>query len=259
MATIFLALLIGLSTGLLLGLVGGGGSILTVPALIYLLGMGVGPATTISLVVVGANAAFGAWQQHRRQQQTGSGSTLRVDYALVLGVCGLLGTQAGNWLNRTLPEQMTLLGFALLMLAVAFLMLKPSLHKIPSTELPGLGQTWLKTGLIGLGLGFLTGLFGVGGGFLIVPALILLLSFPMRLASATSLLVIALNSFSALLGRWPLPGLDLGLAAALLVAGLSGTALGARVASKLPDKTLRKIFVWLVLALGIYMIFRTLF
>ncbi len=221
--------------------------------------MGVGPATTTSLVVVGANAAFGAWRQHRRQQQTGSGSTLRVDYALVLGGCGLLATQAGNWLNQTLPEQITLLGFALLMLAVAILMLRPSIRTTLTTELPGWGQTWLKTGLFGLGLGFLTGLFGVGGGFLIVPALVLLLGFPMRLASATSLLVIALNSFSALLGRWPLPGLDLGLAAVLLLAGLSGTALGARLASKLPDKTLRKIFAWLVLALGIYMIFRTLF
>ncbi len=254
MSSIILAIVIGLTTGLLLGLVGGGGSILTVPALIYLLGMSLSPATTTALVVVGANAAYGAL---RKQCQ---GSPLRVDYALALGSTGLIGAQLGNWLNHTLPERVTLLGFALLMLAVASLMLKPPRLKTSKTVLvPGLRQLWLKVGLIGLGLGFLTGLFGVGGGFLIVPALVLLLNFPMQLASATSLLVIALNSLSALLGRWPLPGLDLGLAASLLLAGMTGTTLGSKLANKLPDKTLRKIFAWLVIGLGIYMLLRVFF
>jgi uncharacterized membrane protein YfcA len=81
----------------------------------------------------------------------------------------------------------------------------------------------------------------------------------MGLANATSLLVIALNSFSALLGRWPLPGLDPGLAASLLVAGLTGTTLGGKLANKLPDKTLRQIFAWLIIALSLYMALRRFF
>ncbi len=250
---IVIALTIGLTTGLLLGLVGGGGSILTVPALIYLLGVGVGPATTISLFVVGANAAYGAGRHWRKNRLN-----LRVSYALALAATGLVGAQVGNWLNRTLPERLLLIGFALLMLLVAGLMLRPPKLNNLKNELPPLKQHWLKVGIIGLGLGFLTGLFGVGGGFLIVPALVLLLGFPMKVAAATSLLVIALNSASALLGRWPLVGFDPILAITLLAAGLVGTTLGAKLGDRMRDKTLRVTFAWFVIALGIYIAVRTI-
>ncbi|MBN9391461.1 MAG: sulfite exporter TauE/SafE family protein [Chloroflexi bacterium] len=254
MASFFVALAIGLTTGLILALVGGGGSILTVPALLYLLGMSIGPATTTSLVVVGANAAFGAWRVYRRNGL----SVLRVDYGVALGLSGLIGTQVGNWLNHTLPAQVTLLGFALLMLAVAIPMLRPPRLETKNAEISKPGANWLKVGLIGLGLGFLTGLFGVGGGFLIVPALTLLLGFPMRQASATSLLVIFINSLSALLGRWPLDGLDWGLLAALLVGGVTGTWLGGNLGHKLADKKLRQIFAWLVVIIGVYIAWQAL-
>lgn len=246
--TLILALLVGASTGLLLGLVGGGGSILTVPALIYLLGQRVGPATTISLAVVGLTAAFGSFQKYRRQRDS-----IRLDYALVLALLGLVGAQAGNWLNKTLPDKVTLGGFAVLMIAVAGLMLRPpKLGFVASEKLVHVRARWLRAGSIGLGLGFLTGLFGVGGGFLIVPALVLLLDFPMRYAAATSLVVIALNSLSALAGRWPLSGFDPYLAATLVVTGIAGTWAGNKFADRIPDKTLRKIFAWLVIGLGIY-------
>ena len=248
MGTFILALIVGAFTGLLLGLVGGGGSILTVPALIYLLEQGVGPATTISLAVVGLNAAFGSFQKYRRQR-----TSIRLDYALAMAVSGLVGAQAGNWLNKTLPEKVTLGGFGLLMLLVAVLMLRPPRLSLLSAEkLPPLRERWLRVGSIGLGLGFLTGLFGVGGGFLIVPALVLLLNFPMRYATATSLVVIALNSFSALVGRWPLAGFDVGLALTLVITGIAGTWAGSKFADRIPDKTLRKVFAWLVIGLGLY-------
>ncbi len=253
MSTVGLALTIGLATGLLLGLVGGGGSILTVPALIYLLGVGIGPATTISLFVVGANAAYGAGRQWRLNRPN-----LKVNYALALASTGLIGAQLGNWLNRTLSERLLLLGFALLMLLVAGLMLRPPKLNNLKNELPALKQHWLKVGIIGLGLGFLTGLFGVGGGFLIVPALVLILGFPMRSAAATSLLVIALNSASALAGRWPLVGFDPVLALTLLAAGLVGTTIGAKLADRMGDKALRVTFAWLVIALGIYIAVRAI-
>ncbi len=177
---------------------------------------------------------------------------LKASYALALALTGLAGTQAGNWLNRILPDRLLLGGFALLMVLVASLMLRPlKLSKMPDKLAP-LKEIWLRIGIIGLGLGFLTGLFGVGGGFLIVPALVLLLNFPMRAASSTSLLVIAFNSASALLGRWPLPGFDPVLALILLAAGLAGTTVGAKLADRLPDKTLRIIFAWLVIGLGFY-------
>lgn len=255
MTTLVFALLIGLTTGLILSLVGGGGSILTVPALLFLLGMGIGPATTTSLVVVGANAAYGAWRQYRR---FGS-SVLRTDYGLALGLTGLVGTQAGNWLNRNLPASLTLLGFAALMVMVAIPMLKPPRLDTKQAEIGLLRENWQKIGLIGLGLGFLTGLFGVGGGFLIVPALVFGLGFPMRQATATSLLVIFINSLSALLGRWPFAGLDAGLLVALLLGGVIGTRLGGTLGLKLPDKVLRQIFAWLVILVGLYMAWQVLF
>ncbi len=248
METFILALVVGACTGLLLGLVGGGGSILTVPALIYLLGQHVGPATTISLAVVGLNAAFGGLQKYRKQPDA-----IRLDYALALALLGLVGTQAGNWLNKTLPEKVTLGGFALLVIVVAGLMLRPpKLNPLMAEELPPLRHRWLRVGIIGLGLGFLTGLFGVGGGFLIVPALVLLLGFPMHYATGTSLVVIALNSISALAGRWPLAGFDGGLALTLMATGIAGTWAGSKFADRIPDKTLRKGFAWLVIALGLY-------
>ena len=248
MGTFILALVVGAFSGLLLGLVGGGGSILTVPALIYLLGQRVGPATTISLAVVGLNAAFGGFQKYRQQRDS-----LCLDYALALALLGLVGAQAGNWLNKTLPEKVTLGGFALLMLIVAGLMLHPpKLSQVEGEELSPLRNRWLWVGSIGLGLGFLTGLFGVGGGFLIVPALVLLLDFPMRYATATSLVIIALNSISALAGRWPLAGFDTGLALTLVVSGIAGIWAGSKLADRIPDKTLRKLFAWLVIGLGLY-------
>ncbi len=251
MGSILLALSIGLVTGLLLGLVGGGGSILTVPALVYLVGVGVGPATTISLFVVGANAAYGAARQWRVNR-----GNLKVGYALALASTGLIGAQVGNWVNRILPDRLLLAGFAFLMLLVAILMLRPPKLSNVKIELAPLNQHWLKAGVIGLGLGFLTGLFGVGGGFLIVPALVLLLGFGMRSATATSLLVIALNSASALVGRWPLAGFDPGLAITLLAAGLAGTTLGGKLGDRAPDKMLRLAFAWVVIGLGIYIALR---
>lgn len=249
MDTLIIALVVGAITGLLLGLVGGGGSILTVPALIYLLGLGVGPATTISLAVIGLTAAFGTLQKYREQRDA-----IRLDYALALALLGLAGAQAGNWLNRALPEKVTLGGFGLLMLVVAGLMLlPPKLNPLPGEELPGLRKRWLCVGVIGLGLGFMTGLFGVGGGFLIVPALVLRLNFPVRYAAATSLVVITLNSLSALLGRWPMAGFDIDLALTLVVAGIAGTWGGSKLARRIPDKTMRKLFAWLVIVLGLYM------
>ncbi len=243
-----MALVVGACTGLLLGLVGGGGSILTVPALIYLLEQRVGPATTISLAVVGLNAAFGGFQKYRRQHDS-----IRLDYALALALLGLVGTQAGNWLNKTLPDHVTLGGFALLMIVVAILMLRPPKFKAGvAGELASVRTRWLRVGIIGVGLGFLTGLFGVGGGFLIVPALVLLLDFPMRFATGTSLVVIALNSLSALAGRWPLTGFDGGLALTLIATGLAGTWVGSKFADRIPEKTLRKVFAWMVIALGFY-------
>ncbi len=248
MGTLILALVVGAISGLLLGLVGGGGSILTVPALVYLLGQRVGPATTISLAVVGLNAAFGGWQKYRKQP-----GSIRLDYALSMALSGLVGAQAGNWLNKTLPERVTLGGFALLMIMVAGLMLRPpKLSPARPEELPLLRKNWLRVGSIGLGLGFLTGLFGVGGGFLIVPALVLLLDFPMHYATGTSLVVIALNSVSALIGRWPLTGFDTGLTLTLVISGIAGTWAGSRLSDRIPDKILRKVFAWLVIGLGLF-------
>lgn len=266
MTTVFLlAIGVGLLNGLLLGLVGGGGSILAVPALVYLLGQKVGPATTISLVVVGLNAGYGAfryWREGGKGFNNGKVQFVRVDYALALGVTGLIGAQAGNWLNRNLPDRLLLGSFAVLMLLVAGLMLRPP--KLNTVDIDvekreaKLGDNWLKLALAGLSLGFLTGLFGVGGGFLVVPVLVLLFGFGMRMAAATSLLVIALNSLSALVGRWPFTGLDAGLIIELVASGIVGTTIGKKFANILPDKTLRRVFAWIIVATSFYIGYRAL-
>lgn len=254
-----LMLLVGAVTGLLLGLVGGGGSILTVPALVILLDMNATVATTTALVVVGFNAAYGAFRQSRSQPEL-----LQIRCALVLGLVGLIGTQVGNWLNHKLSEQFLLTGFAILMLIIALLMLRPIKLDQNHEQLACLrrGQNWAdRTKILGagFGLGFLTGLFGVGGGFLIVPALVLLLGFAIKTAGATSLLIITLNSLAALAGRYPWSGLDWALALILLGMGIAGTHIGGRLAARLEAKTLRKVFAWLVIGLGSYMLYRSLY
>ena len=247
MEQIALALAGGVLVGLLLGLVGGGGSILTVPILVYALGESAHLATGTALAIVGANALIGAWEH-------GKASRVRLPVGLIFGGIGIVSALAGSWLNHLAPERAVLVGFALLMLAAATAMARVRLRgRQPAPEVH---ITWRVT-LAGLGVGVLTGFFGVGGGFLIVPALVLVLGLPMRDAVGTSLVVIAINAAAALAGHLRYGGIDLEVTVLFIIGGAVGSVLGSRLSGRLDEERLRQSFAGLVVLVALYILART--
>jgi len=240
MTTSLLALVIGALIGLSLGLLGGGGSILMVPALVYLLGQDPHTAVTSSLVIVGLNALAGA-VMHRRA------GDVRLGSALLFGSVGLGTAFAGARLSALLPSAVLLVLFALLMLAVATLMLRSRREDAAQDDAPVI---WWQLLAAGAAVGFLTGFLGVGGGFLIVPALVLVLRLPMREAVGSSLVVIAVNSVAGVLGHMGDVHLNWAMIGLLLAGGLPGLLAGTRWAGVLPPMQLRRGFAALVIVLG---------
>lgn len=238
---------LGFTIGLMLGLLGGGGSILTVPALVYLIGQTPQMAVTTSLAIVGANSALGAFF-HRSQ------GTLRWRLALLFGGSGLLTAYLAAGLSHHFSGTFLLVAFALLMLAIGALMLS---RYNPQAG----GQTrggWPLIVASGAVVGALTGFLGVGGGFLIVPALVMLVGLPMQQAVGTSLLVIAMNSAAGLLGHAGGPMPDLPLIALFVVSGLLGTFAGARLARRLHAAALRRLFALFVILLALFLLYDNL-
>ena len=239
--TLALDLALGFGIGLSLGLLGGGGSILTVPALVYLVGQTPQAAVSTSLAIVGANSLLGA-SFHRAQ------GTLNWRVALLFGGAGMLAAYLAAGLARLFSPAALLTAFALLMLVIAGVMAAPR-ALAPAAGAPKLGVAVLS----GVGVGLLTGLLGVGGGFLIVPALVMLVGLPMAQAVGTSLVIIAMNSLAGLLGHWGSP-LDLTVTGVFVAAGLGGTALGARLANRWPADQLRRAFALLVVGLAVFLL-----
>jgi len=242
-----LALGFGGLIGLALGTLGAGGSILTVPILVYIMGVPVQAATGTSLAIVGANAAAGALDALRNGRalpKTG----------VAFGASGLLGALVGVWINRQLRGELILLLFSILMLVVAWGMLRRGSDREDDGDFEERYSTggWARLAGVGLGVGLLTGFFGVGGGFLIIPALVVVLGLPMRLAVGTSLLTIALNSLWGLIGHLRFGGLDWGLTSLFVVGGVIGVVLGGRVADRLPEKGLRTAFAVVIVALALF-------
>lgn len=245
-----LAVALGVGVGISLGLLGGGGSILAVPALVYLLGRSVHEAVPASLLVVGSASATGAISYLR----TG---TVPWRTATLFGIVGMGGSFAGAYLNHRLADDALLLGFALLMTAAAVTMLRqaPAMQACHSEET--CDEMWRRRwGLVagaGIGAGFLTGLFGVGGGFIIVPALVLLLKLPMRAAIGASLVIIVINSAARLLAHLSIIG-EAGnpVSAAFAAGGIVGAAGGERLAQRTAGERLMRGFAYLVLAVAMF-------
>ena len=225
-----LAIAAGLLIGVSLGALGGGGSILTVPALVYLLGLSPHRATTASLLVVGVAAVTGAVAHAR-------GGRVRLKTGAMFGAAGVAGSYAGSLVSATVPANLLLAGFGLLMLGVATLMLLRRPGRAQPVTGPAASTGARRIVLVAVaatGVGLVTGFFGVGGGFVVVPALVLVLGFDMATAAGTSLVVIAVNSAAALAARaghgglaldWKLIGV---FGAAVLAGALAGGCLAGR-------------------------------
>ncbi len=235
--TIALAVLVGIS----LGLLGGGGSILTVPLLAYVAGMDAKQAIATSLLVVGATSAVGAISHARAGR-------VRWRTGLVFGVAGMAGAYAGGLLARFIPGTVLLIGFALIMMATAVAMLRG--RKDVSTAEAAQSLPVFTIVLEGLVVGLVTGLVGAGGGFLVVPALALLGGLPMPVAVGTSLVVIAMKSFAGFAGYLSSVHIDWRLAGAVTAAALVGGLIGARLTAMVNPDSLRKAFGWFVLAMS---------
>jgi uncharacterized protein len=235
--TVALAAVVGVT----LGLLGGGGSILMVPLLVYVAGMEAKEAIAASLVVVGVTAAVSAIGHARAGR-------VRWRTGLLFGAAGMVGAFAGGFLGGHLPGQLLMAAFALMMVATAVAMLRGRKDVDSSkahAEFP-VGRMLLD----GVVVGLVTGLVGAGGGFLVVPALALLGGLPMGVAVGTSLLVVAMKSFAGLTGYLATVSIDWALVGAVTAAAVVGSLAGARLVDRIPADVLRKAFGWFVLAMG---------
>ncbi len=238
--------------GVSLGLFGSGGSVLTVPVLVYLLGQDEKTAIAGSLLIVGSIALAGSLQHIRR-------GFVRWQSVVWFGIPGMLGTWTGAELSVFLSGAMQLALFAIVMLLASTLILRP-LRLDASPRAP---RALWKIAADGLTVGIVTGLVGVGGGFLIVPALVLLGGLSMHEAIGTSLVVIALKSGSGFIkyldvlgdqGLW----LDWNALAIVTLLGITGTVGGGLVATRLPQATLRQGFGVFLLLMAVYILIRSL-
>jgi uncharacterized membrane protein YfcA/rhodanese-related sulfurtransferase len=239
------AVIIGLS----LGLLGSGGSILTVPVLVYLVREPQKLAIAESLAIVGGISFVGAFPYIFKKH-------IHWKSVLWFGIPGIAGTYMGAYVSQWLSGGAQLLLFALIMLVAAYTMWRA---KDPKAEHKH--QAYWQIVLEGLAVGMVTGLVGVGGGFLIIPALVLLGGLPMRLAVGTSLLIIALKSFvgfykymhvlSEYQVNWSLIGL-------FVVLGIVGSFTGSFLSQKLPQGVLRKLFASVLIVLGIFILYQNL-
>ena len=230
--------------GVSLGVLGGGGSILTVPILVYVAGMEPKEAIAASLFVVGVTSAAGAVSHARAGR-------VRWRTGLLFGTAGVVGAFLGGTLGGHLEGTLLLVAFALMMVATSVAMIRG--RKVDTSkrhaELPV-----FRVLLDGLVVGLVTGLVGAGGGFLVVPALALLGGLPMAVAVGTSLLVIAMKSLGGLAGYLSSVHLDWSLVIAVTVAAVVGSVVGGRLAGRIPEEALRKGFGWFVLVMGSFVL-----
>lgn len=234
-----------LAIGLSLGLLGSGGSILTVPALVYLAHQDEKVAIASSLGIVGGISLVAALPYARRRE---------VDWRSVVrfGVPGIAGTFCGAWLAKFVSANAQLVLLALVMLSASVLMLRsPGESAAPRAREHA---TWMIV-LEGLAVGVLTGLVGVGGGFLIVPALVLLAGLPMRRAVGTSLVIITLKSvvgFAKYVDVLAGLGLavDWGVLGLFTGVGIAGSLLGGRVSPHITQNSLQRAFAAALVLVG---------
>ncbi len=259
------AILAGLATGMVLGLFGSGGSIIALPALLYLLHVEPKSAIAMSLGVVAVTATVTGLHNWRK-------GLVDVRVALVFGLFGVAGTFAGARLGLLTPVTIQLGLFAVVMYAAAWRMLKP-VKAVPAAAsgIVSVGGGTAALGgchdffspcmshiaLHGIGVGILTGLVGVGGGFLIVPALVLLSGIPMKTAVGTSLVIVAAKSYAGFIGYMGGVPIDWAVMASFTVVTVVGSFLGGHFANRISQDMLKKAFAWFLVVVATYILFKS--
>ncbi|NND75678.1 MAG: sulfite exporter TauE/SafE family protein [Ilumatobacter sp.] len=274
-----IAIALGLLVGLSLGALGGGGSTLAVPILVFVAGLQAQDATSASLLVVGVASAIGAWGHLRR-------GNVRLGAGIAFGAAGIVGSTVGTTVNRSLDEQVLLLAFSALIVFVALRMYRSAAARsamvdampVADVDTPQLadrldesggsvatlvraaprrGLDLSPRGLLKLAgaatvVGMLTGLFGVGGGFAVVPALTLLLGFGAKEAIGTSLVVIAINAGIALSMRSGDLGFDWWLVGPFLATVTVGVLVGSAIAHRIAADKLTRSFAMMLGVVAVY-------
>ncbi|HEX2847851.1 MAG TPA: sulfite exporter TauE/SafE family protein [Chitinophagaceae bacterium] len=254
--------------GISLGMVGSGGSILTVPVLVYLMSVNPLLATTSSLFIVGATSLIGGLRSYGKKL---------VNFKAVteFGIPSIFSIfLTRHYLLPALPDHLFSIGKIqvhkpmFLMVIFALLMLAASISMIRSSQ----REEWLNAEaesehtyqaipllLLGLLIGVITGLLGAGGGFLIIPTLVIFLKLPMKTAVGTSLLIIAINSLFGFLFSLKQFEYDWSLMLSFTALSIAGLLIGSRLADKIPGSSLKKGFGWFILIMGIYIIVKEIF
>lgn len=245
MLTVALSLLVGIAVGML----GGGGSILTIPILTYVAGFAPKQAIAASLFIVGMTSAA-AVVPHALARN------VEWRRGLSFGLAGMIGAFVGGRASSYLPGDLLLSGFALLMLVAATAMLRKREADRPAACEAGSSEPLLRMAVRGFSVGALTGVFGAGGGFLIVPALVVLGAMPMRRAVATSLLVITLQAFAGFAGHVHALSFDWSYVLTLTAASVTGSVFGVFMAHKVSGPGLRTAFGWLVASMAVVILAR---
>lgn len=243
---LFVGLAIAVFIGVSLGLLGGGGSILTVPLLLYVYGVEAKAAIAMSLLVVGTTS-LAALVPHARAGR------VRWKIGAIFGAASMLGAYGAGRIAKLIPSSALLLAFGGMMLVTAVAMMRPKRQSNGDSHEPkSLPLHWIL--LEGLGVGAVTGLVGAGGGFLVVPALALLAGLAMPEAVATSLMVIALKSFAGFAGYVSTVSINYSLAAMIIAAAVVGSVIGTSLVSRVHPDSLRKGFGWFIVVMSIFVL-----
>lgn len=250
--TVVLAIPLGIAIGLVVGAIGGGGAILALPVLVYVLGEDVGPATTGSLVVVAIAAAVGAGALAARGHVCWR---VALTFVVPAGLASLAGTVLGAAVS---PEALILAFVPVMLVAAAATWYRAAQRGGDATgDCPEPRADAVV--VTGAGVGLLTGFFGVGGGFLIVPALTLWLGFGFRRAVATSLVIITITGVAALASHLAIgSAIDVGVTVALALSTAVGALLGTIYAQRIPQAAIARAFAGVVALLALFLLVDTL-
>lgn len=254
--TIIASISAGLLVGLVVGALGAGGGILSVPALVYLLGQSPHEAATSSLIIVSATALMSLWSRIRKGQ-------VRWGAGIIFALGSTVGAFLGTWLNGFVDGQLLMGLFAGLLAAVGATILRSGLKKRRQEQGEGAAAspkkppantfaTWARVLAAATVTGTLTGFFGVGGGFVVVPALILVLGLSIRDAAGTSLVIMILTAAASLVARIPEGiNVDWPVIAPFMVFSILGGTLGSPLSQRVRSSTLNILFAALVLAIAV--------